>query len=122
MDILKQENGSTCASRTAVLNHRRRSGKATAVRHAWTSLWLDVADKKTLMSLRLTTRNENVYFEHCPYVLIYFNLSILGESECHEQLDADLRFWFRNEQLHVPVAAKRSQREHPLRDESGRFK
>lgn len=80
MDIFKQENGSTCASRTAVLNHRMRSGKATAVRHVWTSIWLDVAEK-TLMSLRLTTRNENVYFEHCPYVLIYSWSCDLVEGE-----------------------------------------
>ena len=32
----------------------------------------------------------------------------LGESEFREQLDADIRFWYRNDQLHVSVAAKRS--------------
>lgn len=41
---------------------------------------------------------------------------------CRDQLDADLRFRYRNEQLHVPVAAKRDQRQNPLRDEGEWFK
>ena len=66
MDILKQENRSTCASRIAVLNHRRRSGKAIAV-VLRLLLWLDVADKKENLNGRIRSIESKVSLQTVPF-------------------------------------------------------